>query len=400
MAMFSSNSDSFNRGRAYVALLHCYALVVSVYCLTSRSSNAAGDIIDSKFKFLPEAAPPPLKKPLKKTTTRRRVLSNINKDITTGTRTSIGTNTNNAFSFGPSTTHIKTVTNNNGIFPLLRELNCGHANLEVPRLLTQRPGLGRLVIDVGLGNDALETKAAIDNGLNVIAFELLPGNIATLKHRHGRDENFIFLTLEGDAKSGWRWPTGAGPPPKLGSDGRGIAYIVHAGLGPENSEADLNAEGASLVNGIGQEQTGKTVSVPVASLDAILPQWAIDQGIFFWKIDTQGYELQILKGATKLIQDNQFRYIQYEFSPWIMKRNNLGDIGELAALLPSFGAVCFDTMVTGSHNPLPHPVMPISAYAKHLEGNPTEMHPQNAFGPWDDITCYFPGNTIETTSVW
>jgi hypothetical protein len=118
-------------------------------------------------------------------------------------------------------------------------------------------------------------------------------------------------------------------------------------------------------------------------LDAIPTQWAIDQGIFVLKTDTQGYELQYLKGATKVNQVHNFWYIQYEFSLWIMKKNNLGNIGVLAALLPSFGAVCFNTKVKDSHIPLPHPVsITISAFVKHLEGNPTNLHPNDAYGLW------------------
>jgi hypothetical protein len=90
----------------------------------------------------------------------------------------------------------------------------------------------------------------------------------------------------------------------------------------------LDAVGVSLIKGIdlaAQTAGDNTVSVPMVVLDHILPQWALDQGVFFWKIETQGYKLQIFKGALKLLQDRRFWYIQFEFSPWIMKRNNMGD---------------------------------------------------------------------------
>lgn len=117
----------------------------------------------------------------------------------------------------------------------------------------------------------------------------------------------------------------------------------------------------------------------------------------------KGWELKVLKGATKLLDERRFTYVQYELSPWLMNRSSTGDPIELVRLLPSRGAFCFDMMEAGTHNARPRPSTPIEDYVSHLSSgkgsrylarhaSPTQIEHQagDAFGPWDDITCYFP----------
>lgn len=75
-----------------------------------------------------------------------------------------------------------------GIYPLLRDFQCGHENLETPRALTRRVdddnnrrrrsasykrihGNGRFVVDIGLA-DGTETLDATEAGFVVFGFEL------------------------------------------------------------------------------------------------------------------------------------------------------------------------------------------------------------------------------------
>jgi hypothetical protein len=112
----------------------------------------------------------------------------------------------------------------------------------------------------------------------------------------------------------------------------------------------------------------------------------------------------------------------------------------LAQLLPALGGVCFDTMSPG-YNKLPRPSVPVShngpckkriamgtrshmcisistlnktpvcpftyiiffskvrAYVEHLlEGTHSEFKKggRNPYGPWDDITCFFPPHRPQT----
>merc|ERR1712146_752656 len=133
------------------------------------------------------------------------------------------------------------------------------------------------------------------------------------------------------------------------------------------------------------------VEVPVLTLDDALPNWA--DKVELLKIDTQGYELHVLKGAAKSLAARRYRYVLYELSPWLMRKGQLGNPEELLSLLPRLGALCFDMM--GTHNKLPRPSAPLEDYYKRLDGgqNSKSSHAQlssDGIGPWDDIMCTWP----------
>ena len=113
------------------------------------------------------------------------------------------------------------------------------------------------------------------------------------------------------------------------------------------------------------------------------------------RIDSQGYELRILNGARVALSASMFRYIHFEFSPWLMKKSSTGDPMELLELLPSLGALCFDFM--GQHNVFPRPGSPLQTYYDSLNGGknapPKRVngYHNDPIGPWEDILGYFPG---------
>ena len=182
-----------------------------------------------------------------------------------------------------------------GVYPMLRELRCGHENLEVPRLLQQK-GYGRIIVDVGLAFDALETAAAVQNGFHVIGFEPNPANIALLRTKFQLDPriHIIDLVPTDDVSVPWKMPDYVVRPNVDKKSGRGVGYIIAAGLDERN--------GVSLMTGVlhrYKDQAGTigvtsnlnstklpAGAVPVAKLDDILPKWATH--VTMLKIDTQG----------------------------------------------------------------------------------------------------------------
>jgi FkbM family methyltransferase len=72
---------------------------------------------------------------------------------------------------------------------------------------------------------------------------------------------------------------------------------------------------ATLVGGVIEEIYGKpsaATRVPMQTLDGFLCENALAH-IDLLKVDTEGYELRVLQGATRLLSDKRIRAVQFEF---------------------------------------------------------------------------------------
>lgn len=78
-----------------------------------------------------------------------------------------------------------------------------------------------------------------------------------------------------------------------------------------------------------------TVSVPVKRLDALVEG---DAPIAFMKVDVEGFELPVLRGAERLLP--QVQNLVIEFSPGLMAEAHL-DVAELVALLEKHFPCCY-----------------------------------------------------------
>lgn len=84
--------------------------------------------------------------------------------------------------------------------------------------------------------------------------------------------------------------------------------------------ADLSASGSSEV-------------VPVITLDDFIDQHNV-YDIDFVKIDTEGHEIEVLKGMQRLIASNPPHFIQFEFGAAHLKRGHT--LFHFQALLPEY----------------------------------------------------------------
>jgi FkbM family methyltransferase len=274
----------------------------------------------------------------------------------------------------------------NAILPILRDWGCGHENMEVPKLLVRSLGgrhlenvpigRSRVVIDVGLGTDSSETLHALREGFVVFSFDPNQANIKHLQANLDPSKYHLVQITPGSPPDLSKLPK---PP------GGGYCYIFGAALGETvGAIADTFAGG----NGnVGMVKTDGAGSLPIVTIDSCIPDWVTE--VFFFKIDTQGYELRVLKGAQSIIKRGLARYILYEFSPFLMQTGKLGNHTELLHYLPSLGYMCFDMM--GDHLALPRPSSPLSAYYDTLwawqRSGSGVPHGPDSIGPWDDIMC-------------
>eukprot|EP01135_Chromosphaera_perkinsii_P009460 Nk52_evm3s1763 gene=Nk52_evmTU3s1763 len=296
----------------------------------------------------------------------------------------------------------------NGIYPIMRDWGCGHANLEVPRVLQRdkdMPGRRegtlyskrrrpRFVIDIGLSFDAEETLAAYDNGFIVFGYEPDPRNIEKIRKLfEKRGVAFYEVPIvPGKLPNLDLFPF---PDQLLDVDppqaDAGFVFLFAAAAGATLSRGVMGHEQGE--NGyLGSVHEAKSVNDPALASSSFavippadaLPEW-VDE-IYFVKIDTQGHELGIIKGLLNRL--HHMRYIQFEFSPRLMsEKKNAPEVMELLRLLPDNRFLCFDMM--GEHNLLPRPSSPLSSYYDGLYAwnGRDAAHPSDGIGPWDDIMC-------------
>ena len=86
---------------------------------------------------------------------------------------------------------------------------------------------------------------------------------------------------------------------------------VQAGLGSRDGEAELLTAKATVNSSfrnpvqtsrfVERHGVGRAVSVPIRRLDSVLPSMTADSDRFYMKIDTQGFEKEVLSGAAETL---------------------------------------------------------------------------------------------------
>eukprot|EP00249_Psilotum_nudum_P010349 c22486_g2_i1 orf=240-1298(+) len=182
------------------------------------------------------------------------------------------------------------------------------------RLRTHRQaGPDAAVIDVG-ANVGMATFAAAAMGYKVIAFEAVLENIQKLCD--GVHLNRVFSTVKIHHAAV--------------SDSPGN-ITIHKVVGRLDNSA-VSAAGANLAFKLNEVIP---VSVRAVSLDSVLP---MTTSVLLLKIDVQGWEYHVLKGATKLLSrhPNEAPYLIYEDDQRLLQESNSSS-QEILQFLASYG---------------------------------------------------------------
>lgn len=184
----------------------------------------------------------------------------------------------------------------------------------IRRIAQQRP---KLCIDIGANTGSYSAALLAATEARVIAFEPLP------------------LAFDALRQLATRYP------------GRLVA--VNQGVGDRNGELDLcYGEGDSELASFSEEVNAidyvgaanrRRLRVPVTTLDAYLEgQGApyVSEGIDLLKIDTEGFEYNVLLGARRVLTANRPKLIQIEFNWHQLFRGQ--SLHSLAALLDGYRA--------------------------------------------------------------
>jgi len=96
----------------------------------------------------------------------------------------------------------------------------------------------------------------------------------------------------------------------------------------------------------------RRVPIAVTTLDTLLEEEANVQQVTFLKIDTDGHELQVLRGAQKWMETGPgVKYAKIEFVPYALQQGNNGDPGaaqELLRLMRAWGFTMFNIIWRGA----------------------------------------------------
>ena len=116
----------------------------------------------------------------------------------------------------------------------------------------------------------------------------------------------------------------------------GQSYLLHAAAGNERTTMELAVHGptSSLVQ-VGKLKQKEKAVVPVFRVDQV-----IQEDVFLFKIDTQGFEHYVLEGASKLFENYAVRQVIFEVDPNLMKGAGT-TITQTLSMLQTHGIICF-----------------------------------------------------------
>jgi FkbM family methyltransferase len=121
---------------------------------------------------------------------------------------------------------------------------------------------------------------------------------------------------------------------RLGDDPR--VHIVRAAVSDEEGRVSFFEEpGASqtssLVSGLSNEAELNTIDVPVVTVDGEMHRQSLDQ-LDVLKIDVEGYDLHVLRGAHGALRRQAIELVQFEYNrPWMYAGSTLQGAATLLA---------------------------------------------------------------------
>ncbi len=161
----------------------------------------------------------------------------------------------------------------------------GFYELALTKFISKQAKSGGLLVDVGANYGYYSLLWAAQNPQNkVIAFEASPQNIPALTYNIEKNNLSPAITIM----------------PKAVCDYSGSIHF-----------ACMNEEGQTGWGGISAQKNGTDIVVPCVTLDEYCHQNNITQ-IDFLKIDVEGADTMVLRGAKKLLHQKRIKVIAFE----------------------------------------------------------------------------------------
>mmetsp|Transcript_27793 Transcript_27793/g.46509 ORF Transcript_27793/g.46509 Transcript_27793/m.46509 type:complete len:326 (+) Transcript_27793:65-1042(+) len=242
------------------------------------------------------------------------------------------------------------------VFSMLADFNVlqqgEFTRIEYPFLaLHDHSASHRVIVDIGL-KDGQETLAAVTSGYVVYAFEPIPLYCAQVrKALKLRGLEYFDVKLHPD---GAMFDISL-PLPK---EGHGICYLfcVAAGANHDWKTIYLHEFGTSFHDETAR-QLGNSIEVQVVPISDY-----VKVDVFFMKIDSQGHEVDVMRGALDLYNNYVVRMVGMEFWPKGLNMAGQSPKTLLDILARELKLTCFDLDLS---SPL-HPEE-FTEYEKHIQ---------------------------------
>lgn len=158
---------------------------------------------------------------------------------------------------------------------------------------------------------------------------------------------------------------------------KGFAFIFAVAAGSAFGHANITVDrgGSSLVD---QRPGKKLLQVPVVRVADYVPR---NKYTFYFKSDTQGYEMHALQGARELFEEGIVRLVHVELWPKGLKLAGTSPGRLVDLLVGQWGFTCFDSQ------PGKLPYMHPEAADKYLNVVERAQGTNERFGWFDDLLC-------------
>ncbi len=195
-----------------------------------------------------------------------------------------------------------------------------------------RARAGQLVIDVGahVGQFAVEI-ARHGAGLRGVSFEPMPAACSQLKRNLRRAIGPDFRKRMTVHCAGV-------------SDSDGSIRLPGTALTGDTSNRDDDLSRRSTSFKLAHQApleptTAGDVAVPVLTLDGLESKGELEGEVLLLKIDTQGFEMRVLRGASRLLSQRRVHLLMVEMSNYLLKKAGGSALG-LMRLLDEMGYAC------------------------------------------------------------
>lgn len=261
------------------------------------------------------------------------------------------------------------------VFNFIKELQCRAGHLDVPPLLNNTLGRGKVVVDIGL-DAGHEFFAALESGYSVYGFEANPLTINVLRPKceSAATNNKKYKCVYVNAAN----ITGSLPPIVNGG------YLIEGGAGSERGvlNMSLSGPGSSFV------EVAPGVKTPTYKQVTILPvSDVVKTDVFFFKLDVQGFEFEVLKGSKQLFDDHVVKTLLMEVYPRGLGNAGVDFLEFLNYLWTDLGMFCSSSNPGKTTFEMNHP-NEFSQLAQYMKGIADSETAKVWWAAFDDFYCF------------